>query len=140
MARNAKYDVLYSIISNGIKPNDRPIRDYIKYFQPIFQLVLSFILIVVNRIDLSDFKYLAADGTIKKAHNSPFNIIKEKDIRLLTCHYMVKELSKNEMKQLKKTARKFLEDKTRSDEEKIEILFSLERIIRLFRTSIINSK
>ena len=53
---------------------------------------------------------------------------------------MVKELSKNEMKQLKKTARKFLEDKTRSDEEKIEILFSLERIIRLFRTSIINSK
>ena len=79
MARNAKYDVLYSIISNGIKPNDRPIRDYIKYFQPIFQLVLSFILIVVNRIDLSDFKYLAADSTIKKAHNSPFNIIKEKD-------------------------------------------------------------
>ena len=115
MARNAKYDVLYSIISNGIKPNDRSIRDYIKYFQPIFQLVLSFILIVVNRIDLSDFKYLAADSTIKKAHNSPFNIIKEKDIRLLTCHYMVKELSKNEMKQLKKTARKFLEDKTRSD-------------------------
>ena len=115
LARNAKYDVLYSIISNGIKPNDRPIRDYIKYFQPIFQLVLSFILIVVNRIDLSDFKYLAADSTIKKAHNSPFNIIKEKDIWLLTCHYMVKELSKNEMKQLKKTARKFLEDKTRSD-------------------------
>ena len=110
LARNAKYDVLYSIISNGIEPNDRPIRDYIKYFQPIFQLVLSFILIVVNRIDLSDFKYLAADGTIKKAYNSPFNIIKEKDIWLLTCHYMVKELSKIEMKQLKKTARKFLED------------------------------
>ena len=110
LARNAKYDVLYSIISNGIKPNDRPIRDYIKYFQPIFQLVLSFILIVVNRIDLSDFKYLAADGTIKKAYNSPFNIIKEKDIWLLTCHYMVKELSKIEMKQLKKTVRKFLED------------------------------
>ena len=129
LARNAKYDILYSAISNCIEPKDRTIRDYNKYFQPIFQLVLSFILIVTNRIGLSDFEYLADDGTIKEAYNSSFNIIKEKDIRLLIRHYMVKELSKKEMKHLRKSAKKFLDDKTKSDEEKIEILFHWRELL-----------
>ena len=36
---------------------------------------------------------------------------------------MVQELTKNDIKQLKKTARKFLNDKSKSDEEKVNILF-----------------
>ena len=128
LARNARYDILYSIISNCIEPSDRS-RDYNKYFQPIFQLVLSFILITANRIGLTDFEYIADDGTIKEAYNSSFNIIKEKDIRLLIRHYMVKELSKKEIKQLRKTARRFLEDKNKTDEEKIEILFHWRELL-----------
>ena len=50
------------------------------------------------------------------------NIIKEKDISLLIKHYMVEELSKEEIKKLRRTARKFLEDKSKSDEEKVDIL------------------
>ena len=111
LARNARYDILYNVISNGIEPSDRSIRDYNKYFQPIFQLVLSFILITANRIGLTNFEYIADEGTIKEAYNSSFNIIKEKDIRLLIRHYIVEELSKKEIKHLRKTARRFLEDK-----------------------------
>ena len=82
----------------------------------------------INKITSSvvlahNFEHIAIDGTIKKAYNSPFNIIKEKDISLLIRHYMVEELSKNEIKQLRRTARKFLMDKSLSDEEKVDILF-----------------
>ena len=84
---------------------------------------MSFILIVANRAGLTDFEHIAIDGTIKRAYNSPFNIIKEKDISLLIRHYMVEKLLKDEIKKLRRTARKFLKDKSKSDEEKVDILF-----------------
>ncbi len=123
LAYNAKYNHLYNLISHAIEPSDRTIRDYCKYFQSIYQLIMSFILIVANRIGLTDFEHIAIDGTIKNAYNSSFNIIKEKDISLLIKHYMVEELTKDEIKKLRRTARKFLDDKSKNDEEKIEILF-----------------
>ena len=123
LAYNAKYNHLYNLISHGLEPSDRTIRDYCKYFQPIFQLIMSFTLMVANRIGLTDFEHIAIDGTIKNAHNSPFNIIKEKDISLLIKHYMVEELSKDEIKQLRRTGRKFMNDNSKSDEEKVDILF-----------------
>ena len=123
LAYNAKYNHLYNLISHAIEPSDRTIRDYCKYFQSIYQLIMSFILIVANRIGLTDFEHIAIDGTIKNAYNSSFNIIKEKDISLLIKHYMVEELTKDEIKKLRRTARKFLDDKSKTDEEKIEILF-----------------
>ena len=129
LAYNAKYNHLYNLISQGIEPSDRTIRDYCKYFQPIYRLIISFILIVANKLGLTDFEHIAIDGTIKKAYNSPFNIIKEKDISLLIKHYMVEELSKDEIKQLRRTARKFLKDKSVTDDEKVDILFHWWRLL-----------
>ena len=123
LSYNAKYNMLYNIISHGLEPSDRTIRDYCKYFQPIYQLIISFILIVANRIGLTDYEHIAIDGTIKKAYNSPFNIIKEKDLSLLIKHYIVQKLTKDEIKKLRRTARKFLNDKSKTDEEKVNILF-----------------
>ena len=49
---------------------------------------------------------------LKKLINSPFNIIKEKDLSLLNIDiYMVQKLNKDEIKKLRKIARKFLNDK-----------------------------
>ena len=56
-------------------------------------------------------------------YNSPFNRIKEKDLRLLIKHYMVQKLTKKEIKKLRRTARKFLNDKSKTNEEKVNILF-----------------
>lgn len=123
LAYNAKHNYLYNIISHGIEPSDRTIRDYCVYFQPIYRLVMSFILIVANRMVFTDFEHVSIDGTIKEAYNSPFNIIKEKDISLLIRHYVIQELTKDEIKKLRRTARKFLNDKSKSDEEKVDILF-----------------
>lgn len=123
LAYNAKFNYLYNLISHAIEPKDRTIRDYREDFQGIFQFIMSFILIVANKLGLTDFEHIAIDGTIKKAYNSPFNIIKEKDISMLIKHYMVEELSKDEIKQLRRTARKFLIDNSLSDEEKVDILF-----------------
>ena len=123
LSYNARYNMLYNIISNGLEPSDRTIRDYCKYFQQIYQLIISFILIVANRIGLTDYEHIAIDGTIKKAYNSPFNIIKEKDISLLIKHYMVQKLTKDEIKKLRRTARKFLNDRSKTNEEKVNILF-----------------
>ena len=123
LAYNAKYNHLYNLISHGVEPSDRTIRDYRMYFSLIYKLIMSFILVVANRIGLTDFEHIAIDGTIKRAYNSPFNIIKEKDINLLIKHYMVEELSKDEIKKLRRTARKFLRDESKSDEEKVDILF-----------------
>ena len=89
LSYNARYNVLYNIISHGLEPSDRTIRDYCKYFQPIYQLIISFILIVANRIGLTDYEHIVIDGTIKKAYNSQFNIIKGKNLILLIKHYMV---------------------------------------------------
>lgn len=58
LAYNAKYNHLYNWISHGIKPSDRTIQDYCKYFQPIYQLIMSFILIVANKIGLTDFEHI----------------------------------------------------------------------------------
>ena len=66
LAYNAKYNHLYNLISHAIEPSDRTIRDYCKYFQSIYQLIMSFILIVASRIGLTDFEHIAIDGTIKK--------------------------------------------------------------------------
>ena len=42
LSYNARYNMLYNIISHGLEPSDRTIRDYCKYFQSIYQLIMSF--------------------------------------------------------------------------------------------------
>ena len=42
LSYNARYNVLYNIISHGLEPSDWTIWDYCKYFQSIYQLIMSF--------------------------------------------------------------------------------------------------
>lgn len=127
LAYEAKFNELFIIISNGIKPSDRTIRHYYKYFEAIFQLIISFILILAHNVGLTDFKHISVDGTIKKAFNSPYNIFKEKDLSLLIKHYMVEDLTDDEIKGARKTVRKFILDESLTDEEKINVLFDLRK-------------
>ena len=123
IAEKAKRDDLYKYLCNGIKPEAMTIRDYRVIYSKIKQLILSFTLILSLKLKFADFKIVSDDGTIKLACNSPFNIIKRKDVHLLIKHFMVEELSKKELKHLRKSAKKFLFNKKFTDEEKIEILF-----------------
>ena len=123
IADNAKHHSIYIVLCGGITPKDRTIRDYQEIYSKIKQLILSFTLIVSRKLHISSFNDLTVDGTIKLSCNSPFNIIKRKDIHLLIKHYMVEELSKEELKNLRRSAKKFLNNKKINDEDKIEILF-----------------
>ncbi|WP_305554156.1 hypothetical protein [Methanobrevibacter sp. V74] len=51
---------------------------------------------------------------------------------------MVEELTKDEIKKLRRTVRKFLDDKSKSDKEKVEILFLLVAVVGLFWTGIVS--
>ena len=53
-----------------------------KIYSIIRRLILSFTLILAKKLKITNFKHLTTDGTIKLACNSPFNIIKKKDIHL----------------------------------------------------------
>ena len=119
----AKRDKYYKLFCNKIKPSDRSIRDYKKIYKAIHHIILKFSLILAKRLNISSFNHISVDGTIKLACNSPFNILKRKDLHLLLKHYMVEELSKKEIKQLRKVAKKFLFDKTISDERKVEMIY-----------------
>ena len=122
ISNKAKFDLVYRSLCGEIEPSDRSIRDYRNIYDSIFQLILSFTLIIAQKIDISSFYHLSADGTIMLACNSPFNTIKRKDVHLIK-HYMVEELTKKEIKQLRKPAKKFLYNKKISPEDKIEILY-----------------
>ena len=123
ISNDAKTDIFYQIFCDKIAPSDSSIRDYRKIYNSIYQLILSFTLIIAQQMDFSSFYHVSADGTIKMACNSPFNTIKRKDIHLLIKHYMVEELTKKEIKQLRKVAKKFLYKNKLSPDEKIDILF-----------------
>ena len=66
LVHNAKFNYLYNLISHAIEPKDRTIRDYREDFQGIFQFIMSFILIMANKLGLTDFEHIAIDGTIKR--------------------------------------------------------------------------
>ena len=119
----AERDPYYIALCGGVKPKARTVRDYKVIYGLIEQLVISFTLIFSRKMNFSKFKHLSGDGTIKLACNSPFNIIKKKDIRLLIKHYMVEKLTKEELKKLRRSAKKFLNNNKISYEDKIEILF-----------------
>ena len=120
---NAKSDIFYKTLCDGIMPSDRSIRDYKNIFKTINQLILSFTLISAHMMGLTSFYHVSADGTIKMACNSPFNTIKRKDIHLLIKHYMIEKLTKKELKQLRKPAKNFLYKNKLSPDEKINVLF-----------------
>ena len=123
ICERSKTDRLYRFFSQKTTPEGRTIRDYKLIYKEIYRLIISFTLIVTQKLGLSNFNHLSVDGTIKLACNSPFNIMKVDDVRLLIRHYMVEELTKKEIKSLRKSARKFLFNKKLSSDEKINILF-----------------
>lgn len=119
----ADSDNMYQEFCGDIRPSARSIRDYRIIYFYIERLILKFTLIVAKKLNLTSFKHVSDDGTIMYACNSPHNTIKRKDVRLLIKHFMVEELSKKEIKLLRKPAKKFLYNKKIDADDKIEMLF-----------------
>ena len=55
-------------------------------------------MILAYCLSITDFEHIALDGTILKAFNSQFNILKMDDLEILINHYSIKKLDKDEIK------------------------------------------
>lgn len=130
ISNNSKYHMLYIFASDYLMPSDRTIRKYRKEYGDIFRKITSFTLIIAYTMKLTDFKHIAIDGTIQKAFNSPFYVLKMKQIDLLLNHFCKEELTEDEIKKLSRPMKKFLKNKKFNEIEKIEILLSLKDILK----------
>lgn len=118
ISNNSKYHELYKCVSDYLMPSDRTIRKYKREYGDIFRKITSFTLIVAYTIKLTDFKHIAIDGTIQKAFNSPFYILKMKQIEILLNHFCKEELTEDEIKKLPRSVKKFLKNKKFNDIKK----------------------
>ena len=50
ISKSAKNNKWYRMFCGEIEPSSRSIRDYRKIYNPIYQLILSFVLIVTHKI------------------------------------------------------------------------------------------
>ena len=56
-------------------------------YSHINHFIMNFTLILSEKLGLTNFNHIAIDETIKLAFNSPYNIIKRKDI-LVVCEFI----------------------------------------------------
>ena len=129
IARESESNELYQFVSNGTIIADRTLRDYRRTYKELYEKLLSLTLIFAYCIGITDFNYIALDGTILKAFNSPFNILKMKDIKILLKHFTEEKLPDEEISDLRDSAQKFLHSNKLLDHEKIDVLNTLKEIL-----------
>lgn len=128
---HAMYHQIYRYVSNDIKPSQRTIRRFILEYGYLFNVFIGYTLLFANELGITDFKHISVDGTIKKAYNSKFNVLHEKEIDILINHYSGLTLPRKKIKKLPRPARKLVERKDLNDEDKLELLYELKTQIKL---------
>ena len=105
----------------GIPVSKESVIRYKNYFMPYFEDILGKTIQMAKDLGLSEFIDVSVDGTKIKAYNSPFNVIRKHDLKILI-QVLKGELSETEIKKLKFNARKFYYDERKTVTEKIELL------------------
>ncbi|WP_336470728.1 hypothetical protein PXD04_08345 [Methanosphaera sp. ISO3-F5] len=80
-------------------------------------------------LNLTDFDHVAIDGTIIKAYNSSYNVIRKSDVNRLLKILENDNYDQELIKKLKKPARDLLEDKMKLD-QKIDFLYHIKEELR----------
>jgi len=71
---------VYKYLGDGIKPNERTFQRFIKDNKETISKVLKKTVKIAEEKGFTKFNHIAIDGTIIKAKNSNYNIIKAKEI------------------------------------------------------------
>lgn len=129
-----KYHHFYHFVADDTTPSARTLRRFKDEYGYLFEFVLQSTLIVAKNEGITDFDHIAIDGTIIKANNSNYNIIKLKEIELLLnlLNQSTSEINKyleTEGKNLRKSAYKLLKNKNKTRQEKIDLLKKLKNIL-----------
>ena len=126
---NCVTNIPYMIIMNGLMPSSRSISRYRKLLGCYYKVILSKTLQLALDLNLTDFDHVAIDGTIIKAYNSSYNVIRKSDVNRLLKILENDNYDQELIKKLKKPARDLLEDKMKLD-QKIDFLYHIKEELR----------
>ncbi len=118
-----KFHDCYKFMMDGLQPSERTLQRFVHDFGYLFKDVNDELVRFASDNELTDFNHVAIDGTIIKANNSNYNIIKMKDIEKLL-KLLPETLDEEELKEAKKSlnrsAYKILTSIRMTNEEKID--------------------
>lgn len=123
----------YSFISNGLVPSERTLQRFLHDFGDVYKEVNQLIVSTTEEEGFTDFNHVAIDGTIIKANNSNYNVIKKDDL-LKIKEIISKEYSEDKIKEkdikLGRAAYKLLLNDKMTDDEKLNYVDSLSNELK----------
>ena len=125
IADMARYHDIYKYVCDDIKPSERSIQRFRSENGKEFEALLQMTLKKAADAGFTEFNHVAIDGTIKKAYNSNNNVITKKETRILIDYYNGLPTSPETLEKLHKPAKRILEYKKLSDDDKLELLYDI---------------
>ena len=120
----------YKLIMEGIPVSKESFLRYKGYFMAYGNEILAASIQFAKDLKLSTFDTVSIDGTKIKAYCSPFKVIRKKDLRKLI-RILKGELSTDEVKNLKRNARKFYYNDKMTIEEKLALLIEMNQQLKI---------
>ena len=127
----AKYHDLYRFVCDGITPSERSIQRYRNEYGKYFEVLLQITLKKAYDDGLTKFNHITIDGTIKKALNSNNNAISKKETEILLKYFKGVYIDDETLDKLHKPAQRIIDNKNRSDEDKLELLYDINTQFKL---------
>jgi transposase len=130
-----QFHQVYQFVAGGLTPSARTLRRFKKEHGYLIEKMHEDLLKEAEKEELTDFDHISIDGTIAKANNSPYNMIRLKEINF--CLNLLK-LGEKEIKKylndknndkVRESVYKILVDKNKSVKEKIHFLNDLKDVL-----------
>jgi transposase len=130
-----QYHQVYQFVAGGLTPSARTLRRFKKEQGYLIEKMHEDLLKEAEKEEITDFDHLSIDGTIVKANNSSYNMIKLDEIEF--CLNLLK-LSEKEIKnylndksndKIRESVYKILTDKNKTVKDKINFLNDLKEVL-----------
>lgn len=123
----------YNYLTGGLIPSERTLQRFEEEHGNVYNDCMKQIPLEAQKEGFTNFNTVEIDGTIAKANNSPYNVIKQDDIEklieILKNEYTTDEIIDRGI-ELRRPAYKLLTNEKVSDYEKLEKLYKLQVQLR----------
>jgi len=135
ICEHLQFHQVYQFVAGGLTPSARTLRRFKQNCGYLIEKMHENLLKNAEKEELTDFDHISIDGTIAKANNSPYNMIRLDEINF--CLDLLK-LTKKEIKEylenknndkVRESVYKILTDGKKSVEEKISFLNDLKDVL-----------
>lgn len=124
---NAKWNKLYIYAGNGIEPSYKTIENFIKKWGTLFDLLVAYTINFARIAGFTGMEHVSFDGTVKKAPNNKFNVVKREDVEVLMRYFKGMYVTRQELLKLCRPAKNILNRLDLSNRQKIELLENIEK-------------